>query len=380
MTISGSDQSVTIAGTLTANGSSITPSQWTSNSTAIYYNTGNVGIGTSSPTSQLAIFGDASQPTISLQRGTTGTGKGALAFGTSSAVAASIRANSTANSAASGSMTFAVADSGGTNQDRMVIDSSGNVGIGTSSPSSFGKLAVVNNGTNGLVVSDNSSTDFRVDTTGSVTTIRNSAVASLAFSTNGGERMRIDSSGNVGIGTSSPTWKLDIANASSFDGLRLIRTGNNSQFSVRVDSGTAIMNSTGSGSNAIAFNTENTERVRITSTGLLQFNSGYGSVATAYGCRAWVNFNGTGTVAIRASGNVSSIGDNGTGNYTINFSTAMPDVNYSVNTTINLALAQTLGVISGPYNFNVSYVDITVRNTEDNASVDPTTLSAVIFR
>jgi hypothetical protein len=61
-----------------------------------------------------------------------------------------------------------------------------------------------------------------------------------------------------------------------------------------------------------------------------KFNSGYGSVATAYGCRAWVNFNGTGTVAIRASGNVSSITDNGTGAYTINFTNAMPDANYSV--------------------------------------------------
>jgi len=62
----------------------------------------------------------------------------------------------------------------------------------------------------------------------------------------------------------------------------------------------------------------------------LKFNSGYGSAATAYGCRAWVNFNGTGTVAIRASGNVSSITDNGTGDYTVNFTTAMPDANYSV--------------------------------------------------
>jgi hypothetical protein len=59
-----------------------------------------------------------------------------------------------------------------------------------------------------------------------------------------------------------------------------------------------------------------------------KFNSGYGSVATAYGCRAWVNFNGTGTVAIRASGNVSSITDNGTGDYTVNFTTAMPDANF----------------------------------------------------
>ena len=46
-------------------------------------------------------------------------------------------------------------------------------------------------------------------------------------------------------------------------------------------------------------------------------------------CRAWVNFNGTGTVAIRASFNVSSITDNGVGNYTVNFTTAMADTNYS---------------------------------------------------
>ena len=63
-------------------------------------------------------------------------------------------------------------------------------------------------------------------------------------------------------------------------------------------------------------------------SGDLSFNSGYGSAAVAYGCRAWVNFNGTGTVAIRASGNVSSITDNGTGDYTLNFTTAMPDTNY----------------------------------------------------
>ena len=50
-------------------------------------------------------------------------------------------------------------------------------------------------------------------------------------------------------------------------------------------------------------------------------------------CRAWVNFNGTGTVAIRASFNVSSITDNGTGDYTVNFTTAMPDANYGVAIT-----------------------------------------------
>jgi hypothetical protein len=46
-------------------------------------------------------------------------------------------------------------------------------------------------------------------------------------------------------------------------------------------------------------------------------------------CKAWVNFNGTGGVQIRAAYNVSSITDNGTGDYTVNFTTAMPDANYA---------------------------------------------------
>jgi len=50
-----------------------------------------------------------------------------------------------------------------------------------------------------------------------------------------------------------------------------------------------------------------------------------------YKCRAWVNFDGTGAVDIRASGNVSSITDNGTGNYYVNFTSAMSDVNYVTN-------------------------------------------------
>jgi hypothetical protein len=53
--------------------------------------------------------------------------------------------------------------------------------------------------------------------------------------------------------------------------------------------------------------------------------------APLYMCRAWVNFNGTGTPAIRASGNVTSITDNGTGDYTVNFTTAMTDANYGVS-------------------------------------------------
>ncbi len=52
--------------------------------------------------------------------------------------------------------------------------------------------------------------------------------------------------------------------------------------------------------------------------------------APIYACRAWVNFNGVGTVAIKGSGNISSVTDNGVGNYTVNFTTAMPDADFSV--------------------------------------------------
>jgi hypothetical protein len=69
--------------------------------------------------------------------------------------------------------------------------------------------------------------------------------------------------------------------------------------------------------------------------------------APIFAARAWVNFNGTGTVAIRASGNVSSITDNGAGDYTVNFTTALPDANYSIvfgvqstNDAANTALGQ----------------------------------------
>jgi hypothetical protein len=66
----------------------------------------------------------------------------------------------------------------------------------------------------------------------------------------------------------------------------------------------------------------------------LQFNSGFGSVATAYGVRAWANWRGDissgGNSQISGSANVTSVTDNGTGDYTINFTNAMPDGNYVV--------------------------------------------------
>ena len=101
----------------------------------------------------------------------------------------------------------------------------------------------------------------------------------------------------------------------------------------------ATVNSTGTStgvvitpdsSGVLALQTAGTTAITIDASQNVGFNSGYGSAATAYGCRAWVNFNGSGTIAIRASGNVSSITDNGVGDYTVNFTNAMPDANFSV--------------------------------------------------
>ena len=108
----------------------------------------------------------------------------------------------------------------------------------------------------------------------------------------------------------------------------------------------------------------------------LSINAGYGSVAPAYGCRAWVNFNGTGTVAIRDSANVSSITDNSVGNYTVNFTTAMVDANYAVcisagqNGNIDREELDTLTISS----VTMKFVDSGV------AQRDPTFVCAAIFR
>ena len=110
------------------------------------------------------------------------------------------------------------------------------------------------------------------------------------------------------------------------------------------------------------------------------FNSGYGSVATAYGCRAWVKFNGTGTVAINGSANVTSITDNGTGDYTINITTAMPDANYSVVLGNNYNSTGAFAVInpnSGIYSTTQVKLQVVDRN---GSAQDTSIINAAILR
>lgn len=140
--------------------------------------------------------------------------------------------------------------------------------------------------------------------------------------------------GNVGIGTTNPsTYASATRKVLSINNTDNVLTlGSYYELGIAQYSFINSSNAVGSGNIDLVFSTgSNTERMRITDAGLLKFNSGYGSVATAYGCRAWVNFNGTGTVAIRGSGNVSSITDGGTGVYTVNITTAMPDANYAIS-------------------------------------------------
>jgi hypothetical protein len=134
----------------------------------------------------------------------------------------------------------------------------------------------------------------------------------LEIQTAAATKVTVTSAGNVGIGTSTPAQKFVVS-----DG------GVNFATSV---SG-SVQNIGTFTDNTLAVIANSVEQMRVTSAGLLSFNSGYGSVAPAYGCRAWVNFNGTGTVAIRDSGNVSSITDNGVAAFTVNLTNAMPDVN-----------------------------------------------------
>lgn len=98
--------------------------------------------------------------------------------------------------------------------------------------------------------------------------------------------------------------------------------------------------------------------------------------APIYPCRAWVNFNGTGTVAIRASGNVSSITDGGVGIYTVNFTTAMTDASFAPNVSADIYTTShgTIGIDT----FTSS--SFRIRMEQNSAAFDSTFVCASVFR
>ena len=82
---------------------------------------------------------------------------------------------------------------------------------------------------------------------------------------------------------------------------------------------------------------------------------------------AWVNFNGTGTVAIRDSENVSSITDNGTGQYSVVFSAAMSDANYAA-VTAGMSASAGDGTATGTYTFNHTTTKCDITNLNNSGS------------
>jgi hypothetical protein len=103
--------------------------------------------------------------------------------------------------------------------------------------------------------------------------------------------------------------------------------------------------------------------------------------APIFGARAWVNFNGTGTVAIRQDGNVTSITDNAVGDYTVNFTTALPDANYCIAGTMgdyltnNTARSVSVSSATAPTTSAVRIINISFGGAEDQSRV-----SVAIFR
>jgi hypothetical protein len=96
--------------------------------------------------------------------------------------------------------------------------------------------------------------------------------------------------------------------------------------------------------------------------------------------KAWVNFNGTGTVAIRASFNVSSITDNGTGDYTVNFTNAMTDATYGAAALLNGGSG---GSVMAPYTTTApttSAYRLGTRRTDTFAALDTEYANVAIFR
>ena len=138
---------------------------------------------------------------------------------------------------------------------------------------------------------------------------------------------------------------------------------------------TALTDESGTGANV--FGTSPTLTTPTINSAQVPTISG---TAPLYMCRAWVNFNGSGTVAIRASGNVSSITDNGVGDYTVNFTTAMPDANYSLSgsasrATIVEALSIAINNTTAP-----TTAAVRMRTDQNGFAVDSNYACISIFR
>ena len=190
------------------------------------------------------------------------------------------------------------------------------------------------------------------------------------------DSLNIDSSGKVGIGTSSPSNLIELDAGSGTNAGITIRMGTGN--SGANDSFIGFENSAGTEVIRTRYDNPSTSYVvsSDTSSDILSITRD-GRGLSQFTAKVWINFNGTGTIAIRDSHNVSSITDNNTGVYTVNFSNNLGNDDYAaVGTTSNV---NNNFSVDDPSHLGNFAVVVQTRDTESRNNEDSEVISLIIF-